>query len=355
MPKKLINFLAKLFSSKSIKTELLILLLVVNPISITIISYLGVSSVISIGNNAQEITSLTLRSQAERFLSQLTKATAEKNNLIFQEISIDASNVADYAKNIFEHPQVFVPGAHWRFDDHIFRGNQGQYLNGKDDVSSVFIPNHIAITDDLKKRVELSAFLEFIFPQVLKNKPNAVAIWIVGPEGESRYYPNIGLGNIVPPDEKVTEEVFFTVANPENNPERKVVWTPVYDDPAAQGLMITASTPIYTKQKGFWGVLGIDITLETIIKNIEEYTPIEDADSFIIGEDGYAIALSEEAYKDLFGKSLEKKESQVNLNGVTNELDSVIDEMKKGAMGFKIVNLWGKEQYIAYAPLESTH
>ena len=333
---------------------MLVFLLSLITISIIIIAYLEVNSIVTLGNNAQQITTITLRNQTEEFLVQLTETAAEKNDIIFKEISIDASNVAAYAKNIFENPEAFARDAYWKFDDHVFRGDKGQYLNGMDDISSVFIPNHITIDDDLKRRVELSAYLEFIFPKVLENKPNAVAIWMVGPQGESRYYPNIGLGNIAPPDQKVTEDIFVTVANPENNPEQKAVWTPVYDDPAGQGLMITASAPIYTKQKGFVGVVGIDITLGTIIKNIEEYNPIENSYSFLIGKDGYSIALPEQAYKDIFGGNQEAKESRVNLNNITNEFGSVISKMKQGSRGFQDISVGDKELYVAYAPLENT-
>ncbi len=354
MIKKITGVFAQIFNQKSIRTEVLALLLCIVSISVIAVIFLEVSSILILRDKAQETTSVALRGETEKLFNELTKAAAEKNDLIFHEIATDASKAAKYAENIFENPQAFVRGSYWRYDDQVFRGDKGQYMNGADDLSSVFIPNHVVITDDLKKRVELSAYLEFIFPKILEKKPDAVAIWMIGHQGESRYYPNIGLGNIAPPDEKVTEEVFFVIANPENNPEKEVVWTPVYDDPAGQGLMITASAPIYTKQKGFMGVLGIDVTLTKILENVEEYSPIEDADSFIIDERGYAIALSDEAHQELLGRSPEKKEFGVDLNGVTKELDSVISEMKKGSTGNKTITLWGREQYISYAPMKST-
>jgi HAMP domain-containing protein/uncharacterized membrane protein (Fun14 family) len=338
---------------KSIKTDILIFLLGLTAISISIIAYIGVNSIEIAGHDTQQITSAALSSQAERFLVQLTEAAAEKNDNILENVRKDASNVAAYAGNIFDNPDTFARDAYWKFDDHVFTGDKGQHMNGMDDVSSVFIPNHITIDDDLKERVELSMYLNYIFPRVIENNPNAVAIWMVGPLGESLYYPNIGLGNIAPPDERVTEEIFVASANPQNNPGRKVVWTPVYDDPAAQGLMITASAPIYTK-KGFFGVLGIDVTLNTLIKNIEEYNPIEHSYAFLIDKDGYSIALPEQAYKDIFGKNRTANESRANLNNLTNEFSTVINNMKEGSSNFQSINVGNEELYVAYAPLEST-
>jgi signal transduction histidine kinase len=338
----------------SIRNNMLIFLLGIITISIIVIAYLGINSIIITGNNAQQITAITLRNKSEEFLVQLTISAAEKNDLILERVREDASNVATYAKNIFENPDTFANGTYWKFDDHIFMGPWGQHLNGKDDVSSVFIPNQINVTEDLKKELELNAYLDFVFPKALENEPNAVAIYTIGLKGESRYYPNIGLGNILSPNEMPSEEIFFTVANPSNNPERKVAWTPVYDDPAGNGLMITASAPIYTKQKGFVGVIGIDVTLNKIIKNIEKYNPIENSYSFLIDKDGYSIALPEEAYKDILGRNREANESRVNLNNLTNEFNSVINKMKEGSTDFQSITINNKELYVAYAPLEST-
>jgi sigma-B regulation protein RsbU (phosphoserine phosphatase) len=128
----------------------------------------------------------------------------------------------------------------------------------------------------------------------------------------------------------------------------------VYDDPAGNGLMITATAPIYTKQKGFVGVIGIDVTLNTIIKNIEEYNPIENSYSFLIDKDGYSIALPEQAYKDFLGRSRKVNESRVNLNNLTNEFNPIINKMKEGSSGFQNISVGNEDLYVAYAPLENT-
>ena len=343
-----------MLAKKSIRTGLLVILATVIILPIIIYTFIGISSIIDAEVAAKQTTADALRSQAETFLVQLTLNVAEKNNYLLETVRRDASNVAAYAQSIFEYPEAFAKDSYWRFDEHVFMGEHGQYMNGMDDISSLFIPNHVVINDDLKRRVELSAYLDYLFPKVLENDPNTVAIWMAGPEGESRYYPNIGLGNIAPPDQNVLEEVFFAAANPKNNPERKVVWTPVYDDPAGQGLMITASAPIYTKQKGFVGVLGIDVTLNTLIKNIEKFNPVEHSYSFLIDKDGYSIALPEEGYQEIFGREREVNESRVNLNNISNEFGPVIKKMKEGSIGFQEITSGSEELYVAYAPLEST-
>lgn len=338
---------------KSIRTEMFVFLLGLTTLSILIAGYIGVSSVMNVGNSAQEITAASLRSQAQEFLVQLTIEAAEKNDILFGNVRKNAGSLADYTKNVFENPKAF--SNYWKFDERIFTGSGGQYLNGLNDVSSVFVPRQINISNELKEELELNAYLDYVFPKLLENDPNIVAIWMVGVRETSRYYPNIGLGNIVPPDFIATEDIFFTSANPENNPERGIVWTPLYDDPAGQGLMISAVAPVYTRQKGFIGVLGIDVTLNKIIKNIEEYNPIKKSYSFLIDKEGYSVALSEQAYADMVGGARKQGESRVNLNNITsNKFSSVLNKMKNGSAGFENITIDGKKVFIAYAPLKET-
>ena len=127
----------------------------------------------------------------------------------------------------------------------------------------------------------------------------------------------------------------------------------MYDDPAGKGLMITASAPVYTKE-GFFGVLGMDVTLNKISKNIELYQPLEQSYFFLVNKDGYSIALPEQAWKDILGRNREPGEVRANLNNLTNEFAAILGRMKEGNAGFGGVIIGDKHYYIAYAPLKET-
>ena len=337
---------------KSIRAYILVFLSTLIVLSVSVTAYLAIDSIVIGGKNAEQITSEALQSQAEKLLTQLTVTSAEHNDMILENVRLDAGTVATYAQNIFENSETFARGTYWKFDDHIFMGARGQYLNGMDDVSSVFIPNYVNI-DDVREEMELNAYLDYVFPKILENNPDAVAIWMLGLQGEGRYYPNIGLGNILPPDVNLTKDIFFAPATPENNPERNITWSILYDDPAGQGLMITATAPIYTQQNGFVGVIGIDVALGGIIKNIEEYNPIELSHSFLIDGQGYSIALPEHVYEEILGKTREQNESRVNLNNLSNDFSSVVEKMREGSTGFMYMARGNEEHYVAYAPLKN--
>jgi diguanylate cyclase (GGDEF)-like protein/PAS domain S-box-containing protein len=76
---------------------------------------------------------------------------------------------------------------------------------------------------------------------------------------------------------------FFKVANPENNPQRKIVWTSVYVDHAGKGLMITLSAPVYDNDT-FKGVVSLDLTnlwLNNIINSNYDNYLINETDTIL--------------------------------------------------------------------------
>jgi diguanylate cyclase (GGDEF) domain len=83
--------------------------------------------------------------------------------------------------------------------------------------------------------------------------------------------------------EKLKNAEFYKPVNPQNNPLRKAIWTPVYLDYAGKGLMVTLSRPIYDKDT-FKGVLSLDLTnkkLSTIISSEYNIYLIDNTDSVI--------------------------------------------------------------------------
>ncbi len=338
---------------QSIRTRLLVLLLVLTAISVLTVGYLGINSVQSVGENAQQISAEALRAQAEEYLRQVTVGDAQRNDLILRGVQHDAVNVARYAAGIFERPDVFTGGAYWRVEDHMFVGSDGQYMNDETDVSDAFVPNFVDVDDELLTVLELGAYLDFILAPTYEGDPNTVAIYL-GTEGDVlRYYPNINIGTLVPPDFQVTQRPWYVSAIPENNPGRAVVWSPVYVDATGQGLMVTAAAPVCTSRGEFVGVIGIDATLKDISANVEAARLLGSGYSFLVDETGRAIALPEQGYSDILDRPAEPDEVGADLSEVTTEFAPVLAKMMSGSTGFDTLEVGGRELLIAYAPLES--
>lgn len=340
--------------SQSIRTRLLVLLLGLTTISVVTVGYLGVHSVQSVGEKAQQISAEALRAQTEKCLRQVTLGDSQRNDLILKEVQQDAANVAQYTAGIFERPDVFASGAYWQAVDRMFTGPNGQYMNDETDVSNAFVPNLVNVDSELLKVLDLSAYLDFVLVPTYESSPNTVAIYLGTKEEILRYYPNINIGAVVPPDFRVTQRPWYVSADPENNPERTLVWSPTYVDATGKGLMVTAAAPVYTSRDEFVGVVGIDVTLKNIGASVEAAQLPGGGYSFLIDNTGHAIVLPEQGYQDILGRSPEPEEFGTELSEVTTEFAPILAKMVAGKTGFDTLEVGEKESFVAYAPLEST-
>lgn len=337
---------------KSLKKEILVFILGLIIVTIFITIALAVSSIQTAGRAAEKATGDVLREQAEESLVQIVTSATNQQDLLFERVKYDASNFASYLKNIRENPSVFSRNAYWQFDTRVFQKND-RYVNNASDVSTIHIPSFVALDSHEKRNIERSAYLDFIAPGILKNNQNTAAIWAVDDKGVTRYFPNIMLGNIAPSDYDPRKDIFFKPAAPQENPDRSVVWSALYDDPAGQGLMITATAPVYTKN-GFEGVVGIDVLLNSIIKTITAYSPIEGSYAFLIDKNGDTIAFPDKAYEDILGRSRKKGEVRINLANLSQEFSPILKEMMNGSTGFENIHSKERELFVAYAPLNQT-
>lgn len=339
----------------SLRNKLLILLLSVTLAVFLAVSYLGVVTIQSVGQTAEQVSGNALSTQAEQFLIELALDNARGNDVTLERIQADAQNVAQYASFIFSTPQAFNPALHWSAAENMFVGPGGQFINNLDDTSSVFVPNFVAIDDDVLANLELSAYLDQIFTAVYEGNPNVTAIYFINRQEISRLYPNIGLGQIVPPDQVTTQEIFYLAATPEQNPTKKAVWTPVYDDPAGQGLLVSTIAPVYLDNGEFFGIIGIDVSLTNLAANLEKHAYLDNAYTFLIDDQGRAISLPAQGYQDILGRSSEPDEFGTNLSNPVAGFASVLSQMQAGNTGFsKVKTDNGQELFVAYAPLQDT-
>jgi GAF domain-containing protein/HAMP domain-containing protein len=339
---------------QSIRTRLLALLLGLTIFSVLAAGYLGASSVQRIGTSAQGISAEALRVQAEEYLRNVAIGDARRLDLTLKSAQDDAVNVARYAAGLYERADVFAGGAYWRAEDHMLFGDDGQYMNDEEDVSDAFAPNFVEIDEALLEVLEWSAYLDFILPPIYEGDPNSVAIYLGTEEEVTRYYPKINLGMVVPPDFQVSGRPWYVSAAPESNPEHEVVWSTIYTDATGKGFMVTAAAPVYGGEGQFVGVVGIDVTLEDITTRVEATSLLGSGYAFLLDNTGRAIALPEQGYQDILGRSRDPEEFGVDLNEVATAFAPIIEQMVAGATGFDVVDAGGSELFVAYAPLEST-
>jgi len=343
------------WNRNNIRSRFLTFSLGLTLIATVVIAAISVYSLLSAGEQAQASSSTVLQKQAQDSLLHDVNDTAGENELVLQGVADDARNVARQAAAILENPSAFNTESYWKADEHMFLGGLGQYINGAQDVSTVFVPNTVRLTDSLKQRLELLAYLDMAFVPVYESDPNSVAIYFVGKDDISWLYPNINLGSIVPADYQATQDIFYTIGAPKNNPDGEVVWTPVYDDPGGQGLLVSAIAPVYTSRGTFMGIIGIDVSLAKLTASIEETTSATGGYSFLLDADGRALALPEQGYLDLYGRERQQGEFGSNFAAsILPEFTPALTDMLSGSTGFKRIVVNDQELFVAYTTLKNT-
>jgi GAF domain-containing protein/HAMP domain-containing protein len=344
----------RLTMRRSIRTRLVALLLGLTVIPMLAVGYLGVNSVRSVGGKAQQISAGALRDQAERYLRETTASDARTNELILEKAQSDALKLAQYASKVFANPSAFDTGAYWQAEDRMVAGDEGQYSNSQEDVASAFVPNFADFDEETLRALEMSSYMDFILGPTYESDPNTAAIYLGTEHETTYYYPNIGLGEVLPPDFQVTQRPWYVNAAPENNPERGVIWTPTYLDATGKGLMVTAAAPVYADQDAFIGVVGVDVTLQDITASVEKTRVLGSGYAFLLDGEGRAVALPERGYRDLLGRDPEPDEVGPELDETDTPFAPLLDRMIEAGTGFDTVEVGGRELFVAYTPLENT-
>jgi PAS domain S-box-containing protein len=102
-------------------------------------------------------------------------------------------------------------------------------------------------------------------------------------------YPMHDPCTVVPPDFDWHAYHTYLLVKPENNPERRVLWTPPNIDYGGKGLMVAPSIPLYRDDE-FFGVWSFDVPVESLIHDSVVEPVVTGQQSFIVDREGILIA-----------------------------------------------------------------
>jgi anti-anti-sigma regulatory factor len=112
----------------------------------------------------------------------------------------------------------------------------------------------------------------------------------------------------------------FTAAEPSQNPERALRWSPPNIDYGGQGLILCASMPVYHRDQ-FVGIWSMDVPLNSVLQGVLSTLPLAAKDGFLATFDGHLVAhRSIEAVIAQEGGSVYRERIDV-LGGGFKELD----------------------------------
>lgn len=337
----------------SIRTRLLFLLTSLTALAILSSILMTIITARQTGYKAESVSSNVIRSQLISSLEQLNQRTARENDQMLEQTANNAQFVAEYLSDVYSGKYIYKV---YELSDPVSKlkiGKDGQHLNSKEEISSLFVPNYQPINSAVLQDIKSSAFLDIIFKPVFDNNPNIKAIYFASPQNVVRYYPNIDLGNVVPPDFTATERPWYQGAVQNVTFPAKAWWTPVYMDATGLGVITTAAVPVFGKNKEILGVVGFDITITDMVKSIELAMVLESGYSFLVDNQGNAIALPLQGYQDILNRLPKDQEFGTNLLESSNDFKPIIQEMTEGKTGIKEIDINNRKLLIAYSPLSN--
>jgi len=314
-------------------------------------SYLFFNAIIKIGKNTQSISSESLRNQAEVYLRQITDDVAQKNNEIFRAVTRQAFDMSVYMSNVYSNPDIFRPGEYWQAKEQMVFGENQQYLNSATDTASVFVPNFVKVDDALNVHLESMAYFDFVVKDIFSSNEIIKAVHMSSERDAIRYYPNIHLGAVVPPDFKITERDWYKKMNSENNPERKAVLSDIYLDATGNGLMVTAVAPVYANDE-FLGGIGIDITIKDIRNNIEQEELPGNGFLFLVNEEANSVILPNRVYASIVKQAPEESEWKIDKDDLYPGFSEVLEEISLSDNNFISKTINNEKYLIAFSRME---
>ncbi len=298
----------------------------------------------------------SVQQNANTQMTAIADQQASKINSFFSSKRIDIKSIGENLNRLFAQETSLNTGTYWDASQSLFTLPSGSWDNSNSEPSSIFIPANIAeLSPALISELNTIKLTESIVPFMLETTPEIIAIYFGGTSRDTIYYPNIDLANIVPPDFDVTQRPWYLNATLVQNPKRSVIWSDPYQDAALNGLVVTASTPVFDADDNFRGVAAMDIQLNRIAEVVSNIRIARSGYAFLVDKDSRLIAFPQSGYRD-FGASpdalpLGEVIDPMKLPNAPAGFFEILAKISAGESGSASISMNGVDRLIVYRPL----
>lgn len=170
-----------------------------------------------------------------------------------------------------------------------------------DGGSAVFYSGIVPVGPTQLDKVWRTLRLDPLMKAIRDSDPLIAQLYLNTNDSLNRIYPWFDVLAIYPPKMDIPSYNFYYEADAAHNPDRNVVWTDSYVDPAGSGWMVSAIAPVYAQARPDFleGVVGIDITIDTIVDQVLDIDLEGDGYAILVGRDGTILALPPAGEADL--------------------------------------------------------
>jgi len=329
----------------SIRTKLLMAFLGLSLVALIVLGFVALNGIATLNNyslqssqtlgeNAVADSTVALAKQAEEYLLRLALDQADISNNIFEQVEAEMKITAQLAQTILASSTL---------DSKTLYSQQERPPNIHEATVYVLAPN--VELDSAYDELNYTSHMEDAFKSIHKNNPLLTQLYIGTESGILQLYPwSTGINSSYDPrlrdwyiNAKQTGEIY---------------WSEPYIDAGGHGLMVTCSIPVSSTQKGFFWVIGADVTIQTINQKIINTQIGELGYAFLLDNNGNVIARPELSSEDK--KWDESFEAGNMLLSDNPDLAAIAKNMTEGKKGITMCSLSDGDKYVAYAPLNNT-
>lgn len=313
---------------------------------------------------ATDRTMQALQERGREIVLKVTRSEAQISAMQLRQASDIGQAAADFFSAAYNDP-AFDSGQ----VRPLTRSQDGGHFDADPNRNTdIWIDPSVELTAEIEEDLRRSIILDELFPALMAQSENVVAIYYTGPSGATRYYPVVDIANVIDPDLVAVERDFFRMATPVENPDRLSVWTHPHIDFIGKGPIVTVATPIYVDDV-FEGVIGVDVSLTRLIERLNRLTPTPGSYALLVNNRGRLVAAPPAALNDLLSEPMVRMINQLAgnedrtaqaieytmglaLDQVPNsEFQQTLADMRRGASGLSQFEINQRTVFLAYAPL----
>ena len=352
----LIFYFSREFVRLNIRTKIVLGILATGGVALGVFALFAASQTEQVTTILSDRLETSVSHLAEEELTNKVDTLAGQANQSFNDVRQEVESLAQNWTSLQKQKQNFGQSTYWDARTKLSQLDGGQYGNPSTDISSVYVPANINLTDALYTDLNTSAYLDFNAPAILEANSSLLAVYAIDANGITRYYPNINLAAVLPPGFDARKRPYYEITSPLFNPQRLTRWTIPYVDATGGGLVVTVASPIYIGDQ-FNGVIAADMQLSQITKQVQALKIGQTGYAFMIDDAGRILSMPPAGYK-LFGLNPEDVNNQEffkqTIFGVgPDKLQAAVRRMAAGGNGLLVLNAEGVDNYIVFSPIRA--
>lgn len=305
-----------------------------------------------------------LHGEVENEMNQLV---LEKSSSL--QVQLDSVSItADFLKLQFKKALEDEVKVNRSYLDRMAMTSNGMYYSMHDTVDggpAVYYSGISPIGDAEKSKVLKLLGVGSVMKDIIKVQSLASQVYINTYDSLNVIYPYFDVISQYPAKMDIPKYNFYYEADLSHNPEKKVVWTDAYLDPAGQGWMTSAITPLYSDDSFLEGVVGIDVTVNTFTQQILNMDIPYNGYAMLIGKTGTILALPDNGESDWALEELNThhyaeailedtfKPENFNLYNRV-EMEGLSEKIAVEADGNGEIILQNAKRYVSWSTIEST-